>query len=407
MDYEVLGGGNLSDQQIGGVTHTRRLPDGDEYPDTIQQKFVPGAKASVGNDFIASSGTLSFRDFEMSRTFEVRLVPNSDGQAYPFTMAELVLSNPRAAEGEPESVQPVLDPDFTTATLRINDVVGGPEVDLIWEQEIWPDSTESEHRRIGFRFGQARYRFSEALGLEDQVGKDEGDGTVEIPVFRSYPIDKQVEVGYMVGPNRGFLVDDARENWVNETSKATPWTGDPGDDFDSTEKYLLLPGDEPRISPLALTSRFFQFGDRAQGMHDRSSLPQTLLSSGSDIATPTGERVLTPSFNLPLFDEWVKRDFHVVTGTLQWAAEDLEPKSIEIQLINDELAEFSEDMIVVLYIKDYEMEGDSRDEEIDLNTDDGGGGEMDDPGRPWTMEMDDGDGDGDGPWRWRRGGEVA
>ena len=140
------------------------------------------------------------------------------------------------------------------------------------------------------------------------------------------------------------------------------------------EKYLFLPGDEPRISPLALTSRFFQFGDRAQGMHDRSSLPQTLLSSGSDIATPTGDRVLTPSFNLPLFDEWVKRDFHVVTGTLQWPAEDFEPRNIEIQLINDELAEFSEDLIVVLYIKDYEMEGDSRDEEVDLNTDDGGGG---------------------------------
>ena len=109
----------------------------------------------------------------------------------------------------------------------------------------------------------------------------------------------------MVGPNRGFLVDDAREIWVNETPKTNPWTGDPGDDYDSTEKYLYLPGDEPRISPLALTTSWQQFGDTAQGMHARSSLPQTLLSSGSDIATPTGDRVLTPSFNHPLFDEWV------------------------------------------------------------------------------------------------------
>ncbi|HIC25130.1 MAG TPA: hypothetical protein EYO82_04380, partial [Gammaproteobacteria bacterium] len=332
VDYEVRGGGNLSDQQIGGVTHYRRLPEGDEYPDTIQRNFVQGVKASAGDDFVANSGTLLFRDFEMSRTFAVRLVPNFDGEAYPFTMAELVLSNPRAAEGEPESVQPVLDPEFATATLRINDVVGGPEVDLIWDQEIWPDSTEFEHRRIGFRFGRARYRFSEALGLEDQAGKDEGDGTIEIPVYRSYPSDEQVEVGYMVGPNRGFLVDDARENWVNETPKTNPWTGDPGDDYDSTEKYLFLPGDEPRISPLALTTSWQQFGDMAQGMHSRGSLPQTLLSSGSDIATPTGDRVLTPSFNLPLYDEWVMRDFHVVTGTLQWPAEDFEPKNIEIQL---------------------------------------------------------------------------
>ena len=79
VDYEVLGGGNLSAQQIGGVTHSRRLPDGDEYPDTIQQKFVPGVKASVGDDFIANSGTLSFRDFEMSRTFQVRLLSDLAG----------------------------------------------------------------------------------------------------------------------------------------------------------------------------------------------------------------------------------------------------------------------------------------------------------------------------------------
>ena len=178
VDYEVRGGANLSADQIGGVTHSRRLPDGDEYPDAIQSKFVPGVAAVAGQDFIAAEGTLEFRDFEMSKTFEVALIPNLDGQAYPFTMAELVLSNPRAAEGEPDSVQPVLNPEFATATLRINDVLGGPEVDLIWEQEIWPDSTEAGHDRRGFRFGQARYRFSEFLGVEDQGEKDQGEGKI-------------------------------------------------------------------------------------------------------------------------------------------------------------------------------------------------------------------------------------
>ena len=386
VDYEVRGGANLTAEQIGGVTHSRRLPDGDDYPDAIQSKFVPGVQAVAGQDFIAAEGTLEFRDFEMSKTFEVALMPNLDGQAYPFTMAELVLSNARAAEGEPESVQPVINPEFATATLRINDVLGGPEIDLIWEQEIWPDSTEAGHDRRGFRFGQARYRFSEFLGVEDQGEKDQGEGKIEIPVYRSSPLDKEVEVGYMVGPNRGFLVDDARENWVNEAPKATPWTGNPGDDFNTTTKYLYLPGDEPRITPEALTGTLFAFGDTAQGMHDRLGLPQILISSGSDIATPTGDRVLTPSFNLPLMDEWVKRDFHVVTGTLQWAADDTDPKNIEIQLINDDLAEFNEDLIVVLYLKDYEMENQGRDEEVDLNTDNGGGGggggDPDDPDEP-------------------------
>ena len=388
VDYEVRGGANLSAGQIGGVTFSRRLPDGDEYPDTIQDKFVPGVAAVAGQDFIAAEGTLEFRDFEMSKTFEVALIPNLDGQAFPFTMAELILSNPRAVEGEPESVQPVLNTEFATATLRINDVLGGPELDLIWEQEIWPDSTEVGHDRRGFQFGQARYRFSEFLGVEDQGEKDQGEGKIEIPVYRSYPLDKEVEVGYMVGPNRGFLVDDARENWVNEAPKAQPWTGDPGDDFNTNTKYLYLPGDEPRISPQALTGTLFAFGDTAQGMHDRLGLPQILISSGSDIATPTGDRVLTPSFNLPLMDEWVKRDFHVVTGTLQWAADDTDPKNIEIQLINDDLAEFNEDLIVVLYLKDYEMENQARDEEVDLSNDGGGGGigggggDPDDPDDP-------------------------
>ena len=58
---------------------------------------------------------------------------------------------------------------------------------------------------------------------------------------------------------------------------------------------------------------------------------------------------------------------------MQWAAEDTDPKNIEIQLINDDLAEFNEDLIGV-YIKDYEMANQARDEEVDLSNDGGGGG---------------------------------
>ena len=72
-----------------------------------------------------------------------------------------MLSNARAADGEPENIQPVLNPDLSSATLRINDDVGGPATDLNWEQDIWPDSTELDHRRVGFRFGRVRYRVSE------------------------------------------------------------------------------------------------------------------------------------------------------------------------------------------------------------------------------------------------------
>ena len=106
----------MSEAQIGGVRHSRRLPESEDYPDIIQSKFVPGKKASPNADFEPTEGTLFFRDNEMSKLFQVDLVRNYDGEAYPYTMAELVLSNARAADGEPENIQPVLNPDLSSAT---------------------------------------------------------------------------------------------------------------------------------------------------------------------------------------------------------------------------------------------------------------------------------------------------
>ncbi|SVD16955.1 uncharacterized protein METZ01_LOCUS369809, partial [marine metagenome] len=305
----------------GGVRFWRRVPDdsgdtgggggGDGDVDgRLESKLVPGVPAEEGTDFRETSGTLFFRDFQMSATFLVRLIPNFDGEVFPFTMAEMVLSNPRAVEGEPETVKPVLHEDLFRATLRINDTTG-PAVDKIWEGDpdtgdpSWPDVDDPRMIRQGFRFTQARYEFSEGLGLTDQATFDAGQMKLEIPVQRAYPLERAVEVGYMVGPNRGFRVDDAREEWTDKVMKSPPnlWTF--GDDRD---KYQgdFSPGDEPRIRPGALTSRWFGFGifsgeqgGQGQLRHDRASLPQILLNPGSDVATPTGGRVFNPSFNLP------------------------------------------------------------------------------------------------------------
>ena len=92
---------------------------------------------------------------------------------------------------------------------------------------------------------------------------------------------------------------------------------------------------------------FLRFGDLLQGMHSRQSLPQILLSPGSDLPTPSGDRVYTPSFYNSYSNGPVMRDFHVVTGTLNWEANDLEPKLIPIQIVNDIQTEFSEDMIEI------------------------------------------------------------
>ena len=154
----------------------------------------------------------------------------------------------------------------------------------------------------------------------------------------------------MVGPNRGFRVDDAREDWENKAMKNPPnlWTvaNDRDKFYPNPPTGGYQPGDEPRIMPDALSGRFMGFGvfpgetlgGVPQLRHDRASLPQIILNPGSDVATPTGGRVLNPSFNLPMYMGDVMRDFHVTTGKLSWNANEPAPKAIDIQIINDEMA---------------------------------------------------------------------
>ena len=321
VDYEVKGGEDLSDAEIGAVQFARRLPDTIVENADIEYTFKAGVPAKEGLDFIDTpmnplKGTLVFRDYEMSKTFEIQLLPNRDGDAFPFTMAELILSNPRSVEGESENIQPVLHASKFRSTLRINDI-SGPGTDVIWEQQPWPDTPGS--RRRGFSFMQARYKRSEALfGVKTQEEFDHPSyRMIEIPVMRALPYDASVEVGYMIGPNRGMIVDDARENWVNEGPKASNLLSGHGDDIDTGVKYLLMPGDEPRISPASL-SNLGDFGDFEQPMHSRLSLPQKILNPGSDVATPFGQRLFTPSFSLPITNEPQMRDFGIVTGKLSW-----------------------------------------------------------------------------------------
>jgi len=384
VDYEVLSGDNLDEGAIGSVEFVRGVPD-ENAPNNrrIERKIVPGVSAQEGSDFVANKGTLTFRDFQTSASFFVRLIPNLDGEAFPFTMAELALSNARRLDNESESINPVINEIRSRATLRINDV-SGAENDFIWEGEefgdpSWPD----QYERLGFRFGKARYTVSEAFGADPNSSFDPNDPTLEIPVYRSTPIDKALEVGYMVGPNRGFSVNilnvepaflDARQRWIIGTEEPT---------------NPIRWGDWPRILPNALTSSFTSFGSIlednnaafGQPRHDRGSLPQILLNPGSDLATPTGNLSFSPSHNLPIYMNDIPRDFFVTTGKLTWQENETEPKLIPIHIINDEVAEFNEDLIVILYNLKPEYTDTSLDEEEDVQTDtpDNGGDPDGDP----------------------------
>jgi hypothetical protein len=175
---------------------------------------MPGVKAQPFRDFVPQSGTLLFLDYQSNATIGVNILPNFDGDAYPHTVLEMALSNPRPLTDieqlesvaphdtdiatlayveemvlnpekfvpETTDIVPNIDPDRMLASLRINDI-SGPSVDKIWEEETAPDS----QRRIGFRFGRARH-----YAVEGE--------TIEIPVFRSAPFDEDVTVHYWSAP---------------------------------------------------------------------------------------------------------------------------------------------------------------------------------------------------------------
>ena len=410
VDYEVRELSVLGDDHLGQVTHYRSLPEELNESGGISSTRLPGVEAQAGSDFMPEQGTLLFLDHQSSASFTVRVLPNFDGRAYPHTVLEMALDNarpltsldqlagldpyfedfatvsyladiggnPNSFTPENEILKPTIDTDRKHASLRINDI-SGPAPDLIWEGEPVPDDPNvAVGRRVGFRFEQARYTTYESGS----------DGTFLFPVrvFRSAPFNESVTVRYMVGPNRGFMVDDPRENWENEEAKANPLTEslenwariqnpgeadknqdpytDTGDQmFGATEgddtsedgnRYANQPGDEPRIKPDALYGNLY-FGDFEQLMHN-AELDIALLNPGSDMTSPTGSREYSPSFNKPLVKDDVKRDFKVKTGTLSWDAGDLEPKVIEIEIINDGYLEFNEDLIVVLYDPDVDKD---------------------------------------------------
>ena len=207
-----------------------------------------------------------------------------------------------------------------------------------------------------------------------------------------------------VGPNRGFAVDDP-DNWdydepndnplvesfenvnVEDPARSEPqaetgdqlFFGEDGGTYDPD--YAKEAGDEPRIKPNAMYGGEFRmlFGDNLNQLMHNQALDIPILNPGSDVPFPTGPtRESGPSFNKPITTKDVKRDFFVRTGTLTWGAQDFDPKVIEIEVIDDEVLEFNEDMVVVLYEPDFEREEIGR----DTQGEDQGGDDPADPDDP-------------------------
>ena len=93
VDYQVRPWSELDEREhLGQVTHYRRLPDALFR----ERKVMPGVKAKSFQDFVPQSGTLLFLDYQSNATIGVNVSPNFDGDAYPHTVVEMALSNPRA-----------------------------------------------------------------------------------------------------------------------------------------------------------------------------------------------------------------------------------------------------------------------------------------------------------------------
>ena len=108
---------------MGRVTHYRRLPDAFFN----ERKVMPGVRAQPFRDFVPQSGTLLFLDYQSNATIGVNILPNFDGDAYPHTVLEMALSNPRPLT-DIEQLESVTPHDTDIATLAyVEEMVLNPE----------------------------------------------------------------------------------------------------------------------------------------------------------------------------------------------------------------------------------------------------------------------------------------
>ncbi|MBI4326068.1 MAG: hypothetical protein HY674_12490 [Chloroflexi bacterium] len=195
----------------------------------VDYEATTNGTARVDTDFQPVKGTLTFDDFQMSRSFTVPIASR-----YPeFTLGTnflfgdvfvpLVLSNARPAPEELQTLVPTLG-SLSDANLRLID------------------------NTIGFCFTATHYVVSETQGApkpirrnEDQFVGPERQQFISIPVHRSGPLGEAVKVHYTVN-SRVFILDSAGCEVLGGDHEQNFFPLTPGSDYATPFVDYVPPG---------------------------------------------------------------------------------------------------------------------------------------------------------------------
>jgi uncharacterized delta-60 repeat protein len=315
-DYEVRGalvtvtrvGGNAGRVTVGYTTvDGNQIADhysfdpllGSLVPDGVPMPLSGDAPAIAGSDYDTVSGTLTFNDFEMSKTIVIPIIDDygrspsaGGGLERPNRDFSVVLFNPQNDLLESPNVsQPRLDPIYSQALVRILDA------------DIDPRGPS-----VGF---DVVTNFDPVL-LTNVVNTN-----ILISLQSTNAIFNFLKSNYRIP-------EDVSDYWSNRTTQITIYVNRSGTNTGAATCHY-------RINAPFLADDFSE---------ENIEYP---LEPGSDYATPNpvgaGANLGRQPFDFDGAD----------TGTLSWGDKDFDAKPISFTVNNDKLTEFNEDFRIDLY----------------------------------------------------------
>jgi uncharacterized delta-60 repeat protein len=298
VGYGTVDGDQISDHYSASIDPFSGglvpVPDGAPMP------LAGDAPAIDGVDYQGVSGTLTFDDFEMSKTI---VIPVSDdygqgqsaggGVAKPNRDFAVVLFNPQKdAQESPTVSNPRLDPIFSQALVRILDADMDPRGPSVGSQVV----------------------------------------TNFDPVLMTNVVQTNIVIG-LDSTNAVFnflkanyrIPEDDYDYWSN-TTQITVYVSRSGTNTGSASCFYRI------------NSPFLSDQDAGNQANIEFS-----LEPGSDYATPNPVSAAGILGRAP-------SDFDgAVNGTLTWGDKDFKPKPITFTVNNDKLTEFNEDFRISLY----------------------------------------------------------
>jgi uncharacterized delta-60 repeat protein len=301
VGYSTVDGDQISDHYSFDPIDGGLVPDGVPIPLNGDAPALAFDPTTFSSDYAPVSGTLTFDDFEMSKTILIPVIDDYGrdsgspglGLARPNRDFAVVLFNPQTdAQESPVVSKPRLDPIFSQALVRILDADMDPRGPSVGSQVV----------------------------------------TNFDPVMMTNIVQTNIVIG-LDSTNAIFnflksnyrIPEDDYDYWSN-TTQITIYVSRSGTNISGASCFYRI------------NSPFLDTQD--SGNQANIEFP---LEPGSDYATPTPVNAAATLGRDP-------SDFGGgASGTLTWGDKDFKPKPITFTVNNDQLTEFNEDFRISLY----------------------------------------------------------